>query len=77
MRKGKSVIGQPVYTVSDGRKLDSVKDLVLEEGEDGVVALLVSEGGLPPMVKRARWMTSPSPRAISRPSASGSAKAAC
>jgi uncharacterized protein YrrD len=46
MRKGKSVIGQPVYTVSDGRKLDSVKDLVLEEGEDGVVALLVSEGGL-------------------------------
>jgi uncharacterized protein YrrD len=46
MRKGKSVIGQPVYTVSDGRRIDSVKDLVLEEGEDGVVALLVSEGGL-------------------------------
>jgi len=46
MRKGKSVIGQPVYSLSDGTKVDSVKDLILEEGEDGVVALLVSEGGL-------------------------------
>jgi uncharacterized protein YrrD len=46
MRKGKSVIGQPVYSVADGVKVESVKDLVLEEGEDGVIALLVSEGGL-------------------------------
>jgi len=46
MRKGKSVIGQDVYSMSAGLRVESVKDLVLEDGEDGVVALLVSEGGL-------------------------------
>ncbi len=46
MRKGKSVIGQDIYSVSAGLKVESVKDLVLEDGEDGVVALLVSAGGL-------------------------------
>ena len=46
MRKGKTVMGQDIYSVSDGLRVDSVKDLVLEDGDDGVVALLVSEGGL-------------------------------
>ncbi len=46
MRKGKNVIGQDVFGISDGLRVDSVKDLLLEDGEDGVVALLVSEGGL-------------------------------
>jgi len=46
MRKGKSVIGQAVFSIADGMQVGSVKDLVLEDGEDGVVALLVSEGGL-------------------------------
>ncbi|HVM29426.1 MAG TPA: PRC-barrel domain-containing protein [Candidatus Limnocylindrales bacterium] len=46
MRKGKNVIGQPVLGFADGRRLDTVKDLVLSGTDDSVVALLVDEGGL-------------------------------
>ena len=46
MRKGKSVIGQDIYSVSAGIRVESVKDLVLEDGDDGIIALLVSQGGL-------------------------------
>jgi uncharacterized protein YrrD len=46
MRKGKNVIGQPVLSFADGRRLDTVKDLVLSGNDDSVLALLVDEGGL-------------------------------
>jgi uncharacterized protein YrrD len=46
MRKGKSVVGQHVLSLSDGRKIETVKDLVISVGNDSIVALLVDEGGL-------------------------------
>jgi uncharacterized protein YrrD len=46
MRKGKNVIGQTVISLEDGRKIDSVKDLLINERNDTVVGLLVDEGGL-------------------------------
>lgn len=46
MRKGKTVIGQDVFSLADGRRVHSVKDLVVSEDHDSIVALLVDEGGL-------------------------------
>jgi uncharacterized protein YrrD len=46
MRKGKNVIGQPVLSFADGRRLDTIKDLVLSGTDDSVAALLVDEGGM-------------------------------
>ncbi|CAN5711909.1 hypothetical protein BH23CHL7_BH23CHL7_21720 [soil metagenome] len=46
MRKGKTVIGQQVVSFADGRKVDTVKDLVIGGNSDTIVALLVDEGGL-------------------------------
>lgn len=46
MRKGKTVIGQDVFSLADGRRVHSVKDLVVSEDHDTIVALLVDEGGL-------------------------------
>lgn len=46
MRKGKTVIGKDVLSLADGMRLQSVKDLILGEGNDEIVALLVDEGGL-------------------------------
>jgi uncharacterized protein YrrD len=46
MRKGKTVIGQSVVSFEDGRKVDTVKDLVIGGESDTIVALLVDEGGL-------------------------------
>jgi|GEM_PF-705623 len=46
MRKGKNVIGKDVLSYIDGRKVHSVKDLIIGMENDDVVALLVSEGGL-------------------------------
>ena len=46
MRKGKNIVGQSVVSYSDGRKLDSVKDVLLGETNTSIVALLVDEGGL-------------------------------
>ncbi|HUG48739.1 MAG TPA: PRC-barrel domain-containing protein [Candidatus Limnocylindria bacterium] len=46
MRKGKNVIGQSVVSLQDGRKVDSVKDLLLNQDNDAILGLLVDEGGL-------------------------------
>jgi uncharacterized protein YrrD len=46
MRKGKNVVGQSVVTFDEGRKIDSVKDLLIGESNDSIVALLVDEGGV-------------------------------
>ncbi|MFN8619179.1 MAG: PRC-barrel domain-containing protein [Chloroflexota bacterium] len=46
MRKGRTVIGQDVYSLADGLRLQSVKDLLVSESHDAIVALLVDEGGL-------------------------------
>ena len=46
MRKGRTVIGQDVYSLADGRRVHSVKDLIVSEDHDTIVALLVDEGGL-------------------------------
>lgn len=46
MRKGKTVIGQSVVSFEDGKKVDTVKDLVIGGDNDTIVALLVDEGGL-------------------------------
>src|SRR5919106_50801 len=46
MRKGKHVIGQPVLSFEDGRRVDTVKNLLISEDNESIVALLVDEGGL-------------------------------
>lgn len=46
MRKGKTLIGQSIVSFAEGRKLDSVKDLLMSQNNDSIVALLVDEGGL-------------------------------
>jgi len=46
MRKGKHVIGQPVLSFEDGRRVDNVKNLLISEDNESIVALLVDEGGL-------------------------------
>ena len=46
MRKGKHVIGKPVLSFEDGRRVDSVKNLLISEDNESIVALLVDEGGL-------------------------------
>lgn len=46
MRKGKTVIGKDVLSLADGTRIHSVKDLIIGEDNDTVVALLVDEGGL-------------------------------
>jgi uncharacterized protein YrrD len=45
MRKGKTVIGQDVLSLATGKKIQTVKDLILGESTQ-IVALLVDEGGL-------------------------------
>ncbi|MBA2488184.1 MAG: PRC-barrel domain-containing protein [Chloroflexi bacterium] len=46
MRKGKNVIGKDVLSLADGIRIHSVKDLIIGEENDSIVALLVDEGGL-------------------------------
>lgn len=46
MRKGRTVIGQAVYSLADGTRLETVKDLIIGEANDAIVALLVDPGGL-------------------------------
>jgi uncharacterized protein YrrD len=46
MRKGKNVVGQAVISRYDGKKIDTVKDVLLGETNENIVALLVDEGGL-------------------------------
>jgi uncharacterized protein YrrD len=46
MRKGKTVMGQGVYSLDDGVHIESVKDLLINDENDAIVALLVDEGGL-------------------------------
>jgi uncharacterized protein YrrD len=46
MRKGKHVIGLPVMSFEDGRRVDTVKNLLISEDNESIVALLVDEGGL-------------------------------
>lgn len=46
MRKGKNVIGTDVLSYIDGKKVHSVKDLIIGGDNKTIVALLVSEGGL-------------------------------
>jgi uncharacterized protein YrrD len=46
VRKGKTIIGKDVLSLADGVRIHSVKDLIIGEENDCVVALLVDEGGL-------------------------------
>ncbi len=46
MRKGKNVVGQAVVSFEEGRRIDTVKDLLISESNDAIIALLVDEGGL-------------------------------
>lgn len=46
MRKGKNVIGQDVFSLADGLRIESVTDLVINGENDAILALLVDEGGL-------------------------------
>lgn len=46
MRKAKLVIGQDVYSLADGARVDTVKDVLVDETEDIVVGLLIDTGGL-------------------------------
>jgi uncharacterized protein YrrD len=45
VRKGKTVIGQDVLSLNSGRRVHSVKDLIIGDSTQ-IVALLVDEGGL-------------------------------
>jgi len=46
MRMGKSLIGNPVFRITDGRKLGEVKDLYLDDGLTSVVGLFLGREGL-------------------------------
>lgn len=46
MRKGSTVIDQDVFSLADGSRLESVTDLLTNESNDAIVALLVDSGGL-------------------------------
>ncbi len=46
MRKGKTLIGKDVLSLADGAKLNTVKDVIIGQENDEIVALLVDEGGL-------------------------------
>ncbi len=46
MQKGKSVIGKDVLSLGSGARIHSVKDILIGDQNDEVVALLVDEGGL-------------------------------
>jgi uncharacterized protein YrrD len=46
MRKGKSVIGKQILSLSTGQRLESVNDLVLDPDGRRMIALVVSEGGI-------------------------------
>lgn len=46
MRKGSTVIDQDVFSVSDGTRLETVTDLVINEANDAIIALLIDTGGL-------------------------------
>jgi uncharacterized protein YrrD len=45
MRKGKAIIGTDVLTKEDGRKVHTVKDLIIDPDRRAIAALLVDEGG--------------------------------
>jgi sporulation protein YlmC with PRC-barrel domain len=46
MRLGKSLVGNPVFGVTDGRKLGQVKDLYLDDDLTAVVGLFLGKEGL-------------------------------
>jgi uncharacterized protein YrrD len=46
MRKGSSVLGKDVLSLATGQKLHSIKDVVINEDNDDIVALVLQEGGL-------------------------------
>jgi sporulation protein YlmC with PRC-barrel domain len=46
MRLGKSLIGNPVFGIADGRKLGQVKDLYLDDDLTSVVGLYLGREGL-------------------------------
>jgi uncharacterized protein YrrD len=46
MRKAKLVVGQDVYSLADGARVETVKDVLVDETEDVVVGLLIDAGGL-------------------------------
>lgn len=46
MRLGKSLIGNPVFGITDGRKLGQVKDLYLDDDLTSVVGLYLGREGL-------------------------------
>lgn len=46
MRKGKTIIGKDVLSLAEGVRVHTVKDLIIGESNDEIVALLVDEGGL-------------------------------
>jgi sporulation protein YlmC with PRC-barrel domain len=46
MRLGKSLIGNPVFGITDGRKLGQVKDLYLDDDLTSVVGLFLGREGL-------------------------------
>lgn len=46
MRFGKSLIGNPVFGITDGRKLGQVKDLYLDDDLTSVVGLFLGREGL-------------------------------
>jgi uncharacterized protein YrrD len=46
MRKAQLVVGQEVYALTDGTRVETVKDVLVDETEDRVVGLLIDTGGL-------------------------------
>ncbi len=44
--KGKDVIGLKILTLDDGRKVETVSDIVYDPTQQKVTALIVSNGGL-------------------------------
>ena len=46
MRKGKSIIGKEVLSLAEGRRIHTVKDIIIGADNEDIIGLLVDEGGL-------------------------------
>ncbi len=55
MRKGIDVIGLPVYTRSQGKEQEAVRDLIFDHQNNRILALVLDEGGWLRSARVVRW----------------------
>ncbi|MBS3951110.1 MAG: PRC-barrel domain-containing protein, partial [Peptococcaceae bacterium] len=55
MRRGKEIIGLPIIDLSTGQRITEVKDLVCDQQEQRIAALLLDKGNLLRKSKIIAW----------------------